>query len=182
VSETARASSLVKAAPFQEITDDTNSRSARQSLPCLCLSVQERAQLLRWTRARTSAHRLVVRSRIILMASEGRPAGVIAARLHVSRATVRLWCDRFSKYGVAALERERSGRGRRPGMSPRVVAAVLRTMQTPPQNAGGWTTRALATAAGTSASTVCRIRKRYSIVALPASGSLDGRPPTISDP
>lgn len=165
MSETARASSLVKTAPFQEITDDTNNRSARQSLPRLCLSAQERAQLLRWTRARTSAHRLVVRSRIILMASEGRSAGAIAARLHVSRATVRLWCDRFSRYGVAELERERSGRGRRPGMSPRLVAAVLRTMQSPPQNAGGWTTRALAAAAGTSASTVCRIWKRYGVVA-----------------
>jgi transposase len=134
----------------------------QKSVEPLCgrISLTERAQLLRWVRARTSPHRLVVRSRIILLAAEGMSIRRIAARLHVSPNTVRLWCDRFHRRGLSALEREAPGRGRRPGMPHQVILAVIRAMQHPPEGGGVWTTRALAAHIGTSASTVWRVWKR----------------------
>jgi transposase len=164
----------LKTAPFQELTVAIHGKSVDRSRACVSLTADERAQLLRWARARRSAYRLVVRSRIVLMASEGRSLRTTAARLNVTRATVRLWCDRFCKYGLAALEREKPGRGRKPGMSPQIVVAVFRAMETPPRNAPTWTARGLAAAAGTSASTVCRIWKRYGVVARSPCGRFEG--------
>jgi transposase len=133
------------------------------SLPCTRLTDAERTQLLEWTRARTSPHRLVVRSRIILLAHEGLTTGEIAARLDVSPATVRLWCRRFNAIGVAALERDRPGRGRPRGMSAPTVLAVLRTMRAQSDDAPRWTTRALSSASGASLASVWRIWKRYGL-------------------
>src|SRR5687767_11816435 len=93
------------------------------------LTAAERAQLIEWVRRPTSPHRLVVRSRIVLLASEGATATAIARRLHVSPTTVRLWWERFRNRGLAALERDAPGRGRRPGMTPEKVVATLRGMR-----------------------------------------------------
>jgi transposase len=123
----------------------------------------EHAQLLRWVRSRTSPHRLVVRSRIILLASQGVTAAAIARRVHVSPATVRLWCRRFALDGVCALEREAPGRGRRPGMARAAVVRVLRVMSRGPGPAPRWTARTLGTAAGTSPSTVWRVWQRHGL-------------------
>ena len=162
--------------PCQKLTAKIHGKSPDRSGQRVALTAAERTQLLRWARGRKSAYRLVVRSRIALMASEGRSVRAIAARLNVTRATVRLWSNRFCKEGLAALECEKPGRGRKRGMSPQIVIAVLRAMQTPPQNAPAWTARALAAAAGTSASTVCRIWKRYSIAG--RSSAVSSRPAT----
>ena len=134
----------------------------RATLACVSVSQGERTQLLRWIRARTSPHRLVVRSRIILLASEGLSGRAIAARLHVAPATVRLWCERFSRHGVGSLQRDAPGRGRRPGMSYAGVRAVLEAMRETPES-GAWTPRTLAARAGTSASTVWRVWRRYHV-------------------
>lgn len=127
------------------------------------VSADERAQLLKWARARTTPHRLVVRSRIVLLAIEGLPIRDIAARLHVAPATVRLWCRRFHHHGLAALNREAPGRGRPPGMTRDVVLDVLKAMQMPAEHGGTWTARVLAERAGTSASTVWRVWKQHLI-------------------
>jgi transposase len=158
--------------PFQKTAAGMAERQTHRSRPPISLTAQERDQLLHWIRARTVAHRIVVRSHIILLASEGLSVSAIAASLHVARATVRLWCDRFRTNGLAALERERPGRGRRRGISPGIVHAVLRAMQTAPQDAHAWTARSLAAAAGTSASTVCRIWKRFGVGASSPSADI----------
>jgi transposase len=141
---------------FQKTAD----RRTRQ-LPCVHVTATERAQLVEWVRRRTSPHRLVVRSRIVLLAHEGLSAGAIASRLHVMPATVRLWCKRFHRGGVASLVRDAPGRGRRPGMSVNAVIAVLRAMAENADSGRPWTARTLAARARTSASTVSRIWKRY---------------------
>jgi transposase len=124
------------------------------------LTASERAQLVAWVAAPTSPHRLVIRSRIVLLASEGVPVRAIAARLDVSPATVRLWCDRVRRVGVGVLPKDAPGRGRRPGMSAAVFEAVLTAMQERSNGARPWTARSLAARAGTSASTVWRVWKR----------------------
>jgi transposase len=135
---------------------------ARKSapLPCVTVTPSERAQLRAWVSARTTPHRLVIRSRIVLLASAGLPAAEIAARLGVAKATVRLWCERFHRAGVAALPNDAPGRGRRPGMSPAVVDAVLRAMEEQPAGSPAWSARTLAVRARVSASTVWRVWKR----------------------
>lgn len=150
------ATDLAPAAAFQELP----ARTAATPLPCVTITPSERAQLRAWVSAPTTPHRLVIRSRIVLLASAGLPAVAIAARLGVTKTTVRLWCERFHRAGVAALPNDAPGRGRRPGMSPAVVDAVLRAMEEQPAGSPAWTARTLAARAHVSASTVWRIWKR----------------------
>lgn len=75
------------------------------------LSATERSVLQRWARQRTSPHRVVVRSRIVLLASEGLTFRAIAAAVHVTPATVRLWVTRFADGRLPALTREAPGAG-----------------------------------------------------------------------
>jgi transposase len=130
---------------------------------CAAMSVVERAQLLEWTRSRTIAHRLVVRSWIVLLAADGLTTREIANRLRISTATVRLWCRRFARSGVAALTRDRPGRGRLPGRSGAVVLAILRAMRHRDRAGQSWSTRSLARTAGTSAATVWRVWKQCGV-------------------
>lgn len=133
-------------------------------LPCVVITPWERAQLLQWVRRRTSPQRLVVRSRIVLLASEGLPVSAIARRLHVTPATARLWCNRFARKGVLALAHDAPGRGRKPGMSQAPTLAVLRAMLQVRSSDATCTTRSLARQSGASASTVCRVWKQYGLV------------------
>lgn len=140
-------------------------------LRCVLVTPAERAQMQRWVAARTSPQRLVVRSRIILLASDGLSIGAIAAHLHVSRTTVRLWCRRFHQKGVGALAYDSPGRGRRPGMSPSATLAVLKAMVGLQAGGDTWTVRSLA-GAGTSASTVWRVWKRFRLGATSSPSDL----------
>ena len=85
-----------------------------------------RTTLERWTRAATTAQRVVRRSRIVLLALDGLSVDEIASRLGVSRPTVRLWIARFAHGGVEALRHDAPGRGRRPTIDPAVLRARLR--------------------------------------------------------
>ncbi len=62
----------------------------------IVLSEAEREQLEAWTRRRTSAQALALRSRIVLAAAEGSKNAEIAGRLGVSRPTVTKWRSRFA--------------------------------------------------------------------------------------
>jgi transposase len=141
--------------------------------PLVRLTEAQRRELLSYTRARTSPHRLVVRSRIVLLAADGLAPAAIAKRLHLTTATVRLWCVRFLQAGTATLHRDAPGRGRRPGMTRDLVLAVLRGMRHQPRGAV-WTARTLASHSSTSASTVCRIWKRYGIGPSSPATQIDG--------
>jgi transposase len=59
------------------------------------LSDEERQVLRGWTRRRTTAQTLALRSRIVLECAQGRSNTEIAASLAVSRETVRKWRLRF---------------------------------------------------------------------------------------
>lgn len=53
----------------------------------------------------------------MVAAAAGQPVSEIARALGVSRPTVRLWCRRFEGGGVAALLRDKPGRGRKPRLA-----------------------------------------------------------------
>lgn len=125
------------------------------------LAERDRQQLETWVRSRTSPHRIVERSRIVLLACRGFPFTAIAAQLRVSRNTVRLWVQRFEQDGIGALMTERPGRGRPRGISARSIAAVMQTTREVQQDERS--VRRVAALAGTSVSMVWRIWKRYGI-------------------
>src|SRR4051794_27681318 len=61
----------------------------------LILTVQEREQLLRWSRRAKSSQALGLRSRIVLGCAEGADNNTVAARLGCSANTVSKWRRRF---------------------------------------------------------------------------------------
>lgn len=73
----------------------------------------DRATLERWVRATTMPQRVVLRSRIVLLLTEGLSAREVARRLGVSRHTVDLWRRRYLHEGCASLTHDRPGRGRK---------------------------------------------------------------------
>jgi DNA-binding NarL/FixJ family response regulator len=73
----------------------------------------DRATLERWIRSGTTPQRTVLRSRIILLLSDGLTAREVARRLEVSRHTVDLWRKRYLDEGIETLTRDRPGRGRK---------------------------------------------------------------------
>jgi DNA-directed RNA polymerase specialized sigma24 family protein len=80
----------------------------------LVVSPEDRDTLGLWIRMPTAAQRLVLRSRIVLMLSEGLSAREVSRRLGVSRHTVDLWRVRYVREGSDTLMRDRPGRGRKP--------------------------------------------------------------------
>lgn len=75
--------------------------------PEIELSSEARLELEKVSRRRTSPVRVVQRSRIILLAAEGRQNNEIAQRLGVAPRMVALWRSRFIQLGGSA---QRSGR------------------------------------------------------------------------
>lgn len=73
--------------------------------------------------------------------------------------------DTLHRGGVGTLERDTPGPGRRRAPLPRTIPAVFRAVSVRGAGEPPWTTRRLARHAGTSASTVSRIRRRYSVTA-----------------
>ena len=67
------------------------------------LSDEEREQLERWTRRRSSAQALALRARIVLLAAEGLKNTEIAEQLEISRATAATWRARFAEHRLDGL-------------------------------------------------------------------------------
>jgi DNA-binding NarL/FixJ family response regulator len=64
----------------------------------IVLTDGERAELEGWARRRTSAAGLVLRSRIVLAAADGESNSDMAARMGISRSTVKRWRNRFVSF------------------------------------------------------------------------------------
>ena len=94
--------------------------------PALPLTPAHRATLERWLRAGTTAQRVVLRSRIVLLAADGLPSKYIAQRLGTSQDTVRVWRRRFAAGGPDVLTHAAPGRGAQPPESRSSRAASRR--------------------------------------------------------
>jgi transposase len=70
----------------------------------ILLTPDERAELERRLRARTSPQQAVLRAQIILRAAAGERNQDIAAALGVARHTVQRWRDRFAAARLAGLD------------------------------------------------------------------------------
>ena len=92
---------------------------ANHPAPALDVPDEDRAILTTWSRSYTLSKRLVTRSRIVLLASEGLPNRQIAARIGTTLPTVQLWRSRYQQEGLGSLEVDRCRAGADPSASGR---------------------------------------------------------------
>ena len=115
--------------------------------PALPMTPEQRATLHGWIRAGTTAQRVVLRSRIVLLAADGLPSKHIAHQLATSQDTVRLWRRRFTVGGPGTLTRDAPGRGRKRHVTAaREQQVVEATLHTAPPRATHWSLRTMAAA------------------------------------
>lgn len=128
--------------------------------PALEVSDEDRHCLERWSRGRTTPTRLVLRSKIVLLAAAGRLNKEIAAELGTGMKTVCLWRRRFAERGLPGIEKD-APRGSRPRPTTAALAAEIlrKTTTETPSAATHWSTRRLAAELGTSPSMVQRVWK-----------------------
>ena len=133
------------------------------SAPEIVLSKEERIQLERWSRGRSTPARLVLRAQIILCAANGDTNQDIADGLGTGRKTVSLWRRRFADRRLEGIVPD-APRGAPPSLPPEKVEEILQlTLTTTPPNATHWSTRTMAKAAGVSQASVGRIWRRHEI-------------------
>jgi len=126
----------------------------------IALTDDERKTLECWSRGRRTPSRLVLRSRIVLLAADGMMNKDIAKALKTTPKTVSLWRTRFAERRLAGIEKD-SPRGGRPPQAREQIAReiIAKTTQELPANATHWSTRTLAKALGTSPTMVQRVWK-----------------------
>jgi transposase len=123
----------------------------------------EREQLQSWSRRRTSAQALALRSRIVLAAAEGLKNTEIAERLALDISTVRKWRNRFAGDRLDGLVDEpRPGRPRTVS-DAQVEEVIVKTLERTPKGATRWSTRSMAAEVGLTQSAVHRIWRAFGL-------------------
>jgi transposase len=128
------------------------------------LSETDRNKLEHNIKSRKTSVRLVERSKIILLASDGNTNKQIAEEIGTTPKTVGRWRNRFAQLGFPGIEKDLP-RGANHGGKNSQEQAILRakiiemTTQQKPDNATHWSTRSLAKELGTSYSFVARVWK-----------------------
>jgi transposase len=128
------------------------------------LTDEERQVLAGWSRRRTTAQALALRSRIVLECASGRVNTEVAERLGVSRETVRKWRSRFAADRLEGLSDEpRPGRPRMIS-DERVELVITKTLEERgPGEDTHWSTRSMAAATGMSQTAVSRIWRAFGL-------------------
>lgn len=108
--------------------------------------------------------RLALRSRIVLLAAEGRENAEIAEALGVARGTIGKWRTRFAMERFVGIEKDAPRSGRRRKYPRTLIADVVRkTTQETPAGQTHWSRASMAEATGLSESTVGRIWKAHGL-------------------
>jgi transposase len=127
-------------------------------------SAQDKEKLLRLTRGRNTAQKVVLRANIILKIMEGLQKKQIAEQLVTTRPTVYLWINRYEKGGIEGLLKDASRSGRKPTLTEeKEHAIVAMTLHNKPDNATHWSIRTMAKAQGVTRWTVHTIWKKYNL-------------------
>jgi transposase len=128
------------------------------------LSDEEHQVLTGWTRRRTTAQALAVRSRIVLECAQGGSNTEIAARLSISRETVRKWRSRFVADRLEGLTDEPRPGAPRTITDEQVEQVITATLeQQPPHHDTHWSTRSMADTTGMSQSAISRIWRAFGL-------------------
>ena len=130
----------------------------------IVLSDDEIKELSRISKSRSVSVRLAERSRIVLLSSKGLTNEEIGAELGITRQKAGRWRDRYAERGLEGISCDASRPGRKPKISARKVARVIRlTTQTTPEGATHWSQRLMAEKVGISMSSVGRIWKSHGL-------------------
>jgi transposase len=106
---------------------------------------------------------LAQRSRIVLLAADGRKNVEIARELGVHRPMVTKWRNRFAELGLDGLVDEpRPGRPRTI-TDEQVEEVIVKTLERTPKDATHWSTRSMAAEAGLSREAVGRIWRAFGL-------------------
>ena len=128
------------------------------------LNSEQRAELQRLVRRRTTSVRVAERCRIVLLAGEGLQDKQIAEHLEVAPRMAARWRGRFLAWGVTGLLQDAPRPGRKRTISAETVAEVVsKTTQTVPANATHWSRSTMARAVGISDSSVGRIWRAHGL-------------------
>ena len=129
----------------------------------IVLTDDERVQLEAWSRRRSSAQALALRSRIVLIAAEGPNNTEIAAELGLAVSSVRKWRNRFAEHRLDGLSDEpRPGRPRTI-TDEQVDAVITKTLESTPRDATHWSTRSMAKEVGLTQTAVSRIWRAFGL-------------------
>ncbi len=123
--------------------------------PPIVLSEDVRRKLEQQSRGRSTPARVVLRSRIVLLAAEGLQNKQIAETLNVAPRMAALWRGRFIEHGIEGLLKDAPRAGRTPSISR--ARLIEKTTQSSPRNATHWSTRTMAREMGISKASVSRI-------------------------
>lgn len=122
------------------------------------MTKDQRNTLEAWERAGTTPQRVVLRSKICLLAADGMSNYAIAKQLGTSRPTVLTWRKRFLEKGTLGISEDAPhGTSSRQLDSQKVKNIVEATLHTVPKDATHWSTRVMAETQGVSHMTVARI-------------------------
>jgi transposase len=131
---------------------------------CISLSSEDRATLEGWVAGRNTPQKLVWRSRIVLLSADGAGTMAVVRAVGKSKRTVARWRARYLALGTAGLRRDATRPGRKPPLSPAVIARVVHlTLHDKPPGATHWSIRSMAAAVGLSRSSVQRIWKAHGL-------------------
>lgn len=136
---------------------------SRPAIP-IVLMEDERRTLDKWVRVKTTEQRLVLRSKIILLAAEGLSTKEISQRLEVRPATVSEWRNRFAAKRLGGLQdAPRSGKPRR--YDDHTEGRILAQLDDrPPPGHATWTGSLVARALGdVSEHQVWRVLRKHGI-------------------
>ena len=133
-------------------------------LPAMQHGADQRKALEAWVHAPSTPQKIVLRSRICLLAAEGKPNQAIARELKTSRPTVILWRKRFAAKGSAGIAEDAPhGRSSRRTKYPLVKKIVETTLHSTPADATHWSTRTLARQLRVSHMTVARVWEAHGL-------------------
>ena len=129
----------------------------------LDLGAEEESALVGLASRRTTAQALALRARIVLACAAGESNQAVAAKLGVTPQTVGKWRARFLTQRLDGLYDEL-----RPGVprsidDAKVEALIVATLETMPEGATHWSSRAMARRSGISTSSVQRIWRAFGL-------------------
>jgi transposase len=115
-------------------------------------------------RSGKSPQRQVERSRVVLLAAEGRTNEQIGAELGITRQKAARWRSRFAAHRLEGIRADRPGRGRKAIITPEQrMAVVQRTTQETPPGHTHWSVRTMAKATGLGATTIREIWRTHGL-------------------
>jgi transposase len=137
--------------------------AGRRAAAQIVLSEQERTELEALASRRKTAQAMALRARIVLACAEGLESKEVAAELELSENTVGKWRRRFAERRLDGLyDAPRPGAPRTID-DARIEAVIVKTLESTPEDATHWSSRAMAKASGVSISSVQRIWRAFGL-------------------